>query len=40
MAVTAGDPEDPNQISDAEKARRAGLLYNQRATPIPAEWKM
>jgi len=38
MAVSAGEPEDPNQISDAEKARRAGLLYNQRATPIPAEW--
>ena len=38
MAVNAGEPEDPNTVSDAEKARRAALLYNQRATPIPAEW--
>ena len=38
MDVSAGPPEDPNQISDEEKARRAGLLYNQRATPVPAEW--
>ncbi|MGD0864711.1 MAG: glutathione S-transferase N-terminal domain-containing protein [Rhizomicrobium sp.] len=38
MAVSVDNQEDPNQLSDAEKARRAGLLYNQRATPIPKEW--
>jgi GST-like protein len=30
--------EDPAMISDEEKARRAKLLVNQRATPIPREW--
>jgi GST-like protein len=30
--------EDPATISDAEKARRAKLLTNQRATAIPASW--
>lgn len=35
MAVTAGPPEDPNSLSDAEKERRAKLLYNQRARPAP-----
>jgi len=30
--------EDPASLSDAEKARRAKLLVNQRATPIPAAW--
>jgi GST-like protein len=30
--------EDPASISDEEKARRAKLLVNQRATPIPKEW--
>jgi len=38
MAVRVDNQEDPNQLSDAEKARRAALLYNQRATPIPAAW--
>jgi len=30
--------EDPNSISEAEKARRAKLLVNQRATRIPTAW--
>ncbi len=30
--------EDPATVSDEEKARRAKLLVNQRATPIPKEW--
>jgi hypothetical protein len=30
--------EDPATLSDAEKARRAKLLVNQRATPVPASW--
>jgi GST-like protein len=30
--------EDPATLSDAEKARRAKLLINQRATPVPASW--
>jgi GST-like protein len=30
--------EDANTISDEEKARRAKLLVNQRATKIPASW--
>ncbi|MEI9996215.1 MAG: glutathione binding-like protein [Rhizomicrobium sp.] len=30
--------EDPNTLSDEEKARRAKLLTNQRATKIPAAW--
>ncbi|MBS0470218.1 MAG: glutathione S-transferase N-terminal domain-containing protein [Proteobacteria bacterium] len=30
--------EDPSKISDEEKARRAKLLVNQRATQIPASW--
>ena len=30
--------EDPATISDQEKARRAKLLVNQRATKIPASW--
>lgn len=30
--------EDPAKISDEEKARRAKLLVNQRATQIPASW--
>ncbi|MCX7381464.1 MAG: glutathione S-transferase N-terminal domain-containing protein [Alphaproteobacteria bacterium] len=35
IAVTAGPAEDPASLSDAEKARRAGILYNQRARPAP-----
>ena len=30
--------EDPATLSDEEKARRARLLVNQRATKIPASW--
>jgi len=30
--------EDPASLSDEEKARRAKLLTNQRATRIPASW--
>ena len=30
--------EDPNSVSEEEKARRARLLVNQRATKIPASW--
>jgi GST-like protein len=30
--------EDPASISEAEKARRATILVNQRAVPIPKEW--
>ena len=30
--------EDPATVSDEEKARRAKLLVNQRATKIPAAW--
>ena len=28
--------EDPATIDDAERERRRGLLYNQRARPAPA----
>jgi GST-like protein len=38
MAVGADLQEDPSKLSDEEKARRAKLLMNQRATPIPKEW--
>jgi GST-like protein len=30
--------EDPNSISQEEKDRRAKVLSNQRAVPIPKEW--
>jgi GST-like protein len=30
--------EDPNSVSEEEKARRTKLLVNQRATRIPAAW--
>ena len=39
MAAGAEYQEDVTKLSDEEKARRAKLLYNQRATPIPADWK-
>jgi len=39
MAVGADLSEDVSTLPDEEKARRAKLLYNQRATPIPKEWK-
>lgn len=38
MAQGAELQEDPAKLSDEEKARRAKLLTNQRATPIPKEW--
>jgi len=38
MAMGPEFREDPASISDAEKARRAGLLANQRAQPVPKEW--
>jgi GST-like protein len=39
MAVGAEWQEDISKLSDEERARRAKLLYNQRATPVPADWK-
>ena len=38
MAMGPEFQEDPASISAEEKARRAGILVNQRARPIPAEW--
>jgi GST-like protein len=38
MAVGAEYAEDPAKLSDEEKARRAKLLTNQRATAVPKEW--
>ena len=35
MAVGEDLPEDPDTLSDEEKARRRALLYNQRARPAP-----
>ncbi len=35
MAVTAGPAEDPATVTPEEQARRAKLLYNQRARPAP-----
>lgn len=35
MAAGADLPEDPATLSDAEKARRRAILYNQRARPAP-----
>lgn len=35
MAAGADLPEDPDSLSDEEKARRRALLYNQRARPAP-----
>ncbi len=39
MAAGPEYQEDVSHLSEAEKARRARLLYNQRATPIPREWR-
>jgi len=39
MAAGADLSEDMSTLPDEEKARRAKLLYNQRATPVPADWK-
>jgi GSH-dependent disulfide-bond oxidoreductase len=38
MAMGPEFVEDPATLSDEEKARRAGIMANQRAQPIPAEW--
>jgi GST-like protein len=35
LAVTAGPADDPASLSSEEQARRAKLLYNQRARPAP-----
>lgn len=36
MAAGAGLSEDPATLSDEERARRAAIMYNQRARPAPA----
>ena len=38
MAVGQEFAEDPSKLSAEEKARRAKVLSNQRAVPIPKEW--
>ncbi|HEY5047554.1 MAG TPA: glutathione S-transferase N-terminal domain-containing protein [Rhizomicrobium sp.] len=38
MEAGAGLSIDPATLSDADKARIAKILTNQRATPIPKEW--
>jgi GST-like protein len=37
LAVTAGPAEDPASLTPEEQARRASILYNQRARPVPAK---
>ena len=39
MAAGADLSEDVASLPEEEKARRAKLLYNQRATPVPKDWK-
>jgi GSH-dependent disulfide-bond oxidoreductase len=36
LAAGADLAEDPSQLSPEEQARRAKILYNQRARPVPA----
>jgi GST-like protein len=36
LAVGADLPEDPAKVTPEEQERRAKLLYNQRARPVPA----
>ncbi len=36
MAVGANLSEDPSKVSPEEQERRAKMLYNQRARPVPA----
>jgi len=36
LAVTAGEPEDPESVTPEEQQRRRAILYNQRARPAPA----
>ena len=38
MAVGATYSEDPSKLSAEEKERRAKILSNQRAVPVPKEW--
>jgi GSH-dependent disulfide-bond oxidoreductase len=38
MALGPEFREDPATITDAERARRAGIMANQRAQPVPAAW--
>jgi GST-like protein len=38
MAMGPEFREDPATITDEEKARRAGIMANQRAQPVPKEW--
>ena len=38
MEATLPPSEDPAALPDEEKARRAKLLINQRATKVPAAW--
>jgi len=37
MAVGADFAEDPSKLSQEEKDRRAKMLYNQRARPVPVD---
>jgi len=39
MALGPEFREDPATISEEERARRAGILANQRAWPVPKEWR-
>jgi GSH-dependent disulfide-bond oxidoreductase len=36
MAVGADLSEDPSKLSAEEQERRAKIMYNQRARPVPA----
>ena len=36
MAVGANLSEDPSQLTPEEQERRAKIMYNQRARPVPA----
>lgn len=38
MAVGANFAEDPSKLSAEERERRAKILSNQRAVPVPKEW--
>jgi GST-like protein len=39
MAMGPEFREDPATVTPEERARRAGIMANQRAQPIPAEWQ-
>jgi GST-like protein len=39
MALGPEFREDPATVTPEEQARRAGLMANQRARPVPEEWK-